>query len=190
MKKIFLTFLAVSFIFSANAWAGGNSDILAPDRVEKWDFGVGIAAGMNDGVDDAAFVSAALSYGVTPYIGLGIEAGWQEADGEDNIDTTVGVVPIMADIFLRIPTVHEKLVPYGVLGLGGAGVYVEQENRDDVDDTAFTWKLGAGADWFIDQNWIFNFELAYWSAGVDLPRTVITDDFDWWTVGISLKYVF
>ncbi len=196
MKKNFsLTLLATALFVSTNAFAAyGNtygrsdSDIQAPDRVGKWDLGLGIAAGMNDEVDDGAFVYGQISYGVTPYIGLGIEAGWQEADG--SAGETFGVVPVMADIILRIPTVHEALVPYGILGLGGAGVYAELDNQDDVDDTAFAWKLGAGADYFINPNWIFNFEFAYWSAGVTLPNTAITDDFDWWTVGVSLKYVF
>ena len=105
-------------------------------------------------------------------------------------DDDLGVVPVLADIIIRIPTVHEAMVPYGVLGLGGAGVYVERDNQDDVDDTAFAWKLGGGFDWFINTNWIFNFEFAYWDADVDLPGTEADNGYDWWTVGVSLKYVF
>ena len=186
MKNKFLLLLVLGASLTSSAWAAQS---LAPDRVGHWDLGIGIAAGMNDSADDAAFISAQTSYGVTPYIGLGIEAGWEEADSDTNNDT-IGVVPVMADIIVRIPTLHESLVPYGILGLGGAGVYIERDNRDDVDDTGFAWKLGGGADWFINTNWIFNFELAYWNADVTLPGTSVVDDFDWWTVGVSLKYVF
>lgn len=189
MKKFF-AFLLVGFCLTTAAWAGGNSEFLAPDRVGQWDWGIGIAGGLNDdGADDALFVSTALAYGVTPYIGLGVEAGWQEAD-MDTDNGTVGAVPVLFDILVRVPTVHEALVPYGVLGLGAAGVYVEQDNLDDVDDTAFAWKLGGGLDYFINRDWIFNFEFAFWNAGTELPGTSFDDDFEWWTIGISLKYVF
>ena len=192
MKKFFsLMLFAMGLVFTANAWAGGHSsDVMAPDRVSKWDWGVGISGGINDEANDAVFLSTAFSYGVTPYIGLGVEAGWQEADSDNTAEDTIGVVPIMADIILRIPTVHDKLVPYGVLGLGGAGVYISRDNQDDVDDTAFAWKLGGGADWFISDNRILNFEFAYWNAGAELPGTSVDDDYNWWTLGVGLKYVF
>ncbi len=192
MKNRFILLLVLGVSLTSSAWAAssGSAQSLAPDRVGRWDLGIGIAAGMNDTADDAPFVYAQTSYGVTPYIGLGIEGGWEEADLDDSGSSTVGVVPVMADIIVRIPTLHESLVPYGILGLGGAGVYIERDTNDDVDDTGFAWKLGAGADWFINSNWIFNFEFAYWNADVELPGTSVVDDFDWWTVGVSLKFVF
>jgi opacity protein-like surface antigen len=189
-NRFVLAFIGLLLGVSATAHAA-NGQVKAPDRVNRWDLGVGISAAMNDEADDSSFVSAAVSYGVTPYIGLGVEAGWQEADSDSGPDSTIGVVPVMADIIVRMPTVHDKLVPYGVLGLGGAGVYVETDNRDDADDTAFAWKLGLGADWFINQNWILNMEWAFWDADVELPGTGLgSDGLDWWTLGVSLKYVF
>ena len=193
MKKRFvLALLGLWLGLSMNAYAamrGGESGVLAPDRVGHWDLGIGVAAGMNDAADDSVFIYGQASYGVTPYIGLGIEAGWEEADGERN-NETVGVVPIMADIIIRVPTVHEALVPYGILGLGGADVYVDRDNLDDDSDTGFAWKLGAGFDYFINTNWIFNFEFTYWSTDVDIANTSVDDGFDWWTIGVALKYVF
>ena len=190
-NRLLLLLVAAGLGLASSAWAlqSQNREVVAPDRVGHWDLGLGVAAGMNDSADDAAFVYGQVSYGVTPFIGLGVEAGWEEADLGNGNDT-VGAVPILADIILRIPTIHESLVPYGILGLGGAGVYVERDNRSDLDDTGFAWKLGAGADWFINDHWIFNFEFAYWNADVSLPTTVIGEDFDWWTIGVALKYVF
>jgi hypothetical protein len=181
--------------FTAYAQNGMGKEALAPDRVGHWDLGVGIAASMNDGADDSSFISAATSYGVTPYLAIGVEGGWQEADG-DAADETIGYVPILADFIVRIPTVHEAIVPYGILGLGVAGVYVEdsdgsgRSNGYDSDDTGFAWKLGAGFDWFLNTNWIFNFEFAYWSADVDLPATSFGSDASFWTIGVGLKYMF
>ena len=193
MKKSFVpSILALVFClgFSVNAQAASQQGgSMAPDRVGRWDLGLGVANGSNSDSDDAAFIYGQVSYGVTPYIGLGVEAGWEESDSDRSTNDTIGVVPVMADIIVRVPTVHESLVPYGILGLGGAGVYIERDNQDDEDDTGFAWKLGAGFDWFINNNWIFNFEFAYWNADVTIPRVQI-EDFDWWTVGVSLKYVF
>ncbi len=191
MIKRGLIVLSLSlFVLSSTAFAGhSRSQSLAPDRVGHFDWGVGIAGSFADESEDAAFVSTAVSYGVTPYVGVGVEGGWQESDGSVTTET-VGVVPILADIIIRVPTIHESIVPYGILGLGGAGVYVERDDQDDVDDTSFAWKLGAGADWFINPNWIFNFEFAYWGISSDLPGTSVADDFDFWTVGVGLKYLF
>lgn len=176
--------------FTAHAGQGMmGKESLAPDRVGHFDLGIGIAAGFNSGADDSSFVSASTSYGVTPYLALGVEGGWQEADGDVSTET-VGYVPILFDIIVRVPTVHEAIVPYGVLGLGGAGVYVSKDNADDEDDTGFAWKLGGGVDWFLNTNWILNFEFAYWGLDVDVPHTSVGSDTDFWTLGVALKYLF
>ena len=197
MAKRFLGLtLGLLLSFSVSAYAAYSSTPSAPDRVGHVDWGVGIAGAFNDTSDDALFISTEVAYGVTPYIALGVEAGWQEADGEAS-DETVGWVPILFDIIVRVPTVHEALVPYGILGLGVGGVYVTDDNGngptnngDDSDDTGFAWKLGAGADYFINSNWIFNFEFAYWDVGVDLPRTTVGSNTSFWTLGVGLKYLF
>ncbi len=181
--------------FVAQAAYMPGKDTLAPDRVNRFDLGVGIAGGFNDGASDSSFISASTSYGVTPYLAIGVEGGWQEADGRAS-DETVGYVPILADIIVRIPNVHEAIVPYGVLGLGVEGIYVTNSNGagnnngNDSYDTGFAWKLGAGIDWFLNTNWIFNFEFAFWDASVDLPLASLGSDAGFWTIGVALKYVF
>ena len=197
MKKIFaLLLIALSMSVSESAWARSVNRTSAPDRLGKWDMGIGISAAANDGVDDAAYVSGSVSYGVTPYIALGVEAGWQEADGSDFNDESIGVVPVLFDVIVRWPNLHESIVPYGILGLGAIGVYATNENGagarqgDDSDDTGFGWKLGGGIDWFLNERWIFNFEFAYLSADVDVPTASVSSDYDFWTVGVALKYVF
>ena len=200
MKRFGLISLAFFLGLSVNAHAsmnsGSSAGILAPDRVGHVDWGIGIAGAFNDGADDSSFISTQIAYGVTPYVALGVEAGWQEADGNAS-DETVGWVPILVDIIVRVPTIHESLVPYGILWLGAAGVYVADSdgsgpnnNGDDSDDTGLAWKLGAGLDYFINSNWIFNFEFAFWDADVNLPRTTLGNNAGFWTVGVSLKYLF
>jgi opacity protein-like surface antigen len=183
-----LVLLAGSYAFAAEA----------PDRVGHWDLGVLGAGTSNDGnVDDSGWAQANLSYGVTPWIALGVEGGWQETD-TNNMTEELGIVGVMGDIIVRHPYLHDQLVPYGVLGLGVIGAYLSNEpptnssqQGDDVDDTAFGWKLGGGLDWFLNDNWVVNFEVAYWDGDVDLPGTsVADDDISFWTFGGGLKFVF
>ena len=189
-KRLVLLSLGLLLGLSANAFAAmGYAGSEAPDRVKQVDWGVGVSAAFNSSSDDTAFISTAVSYGITPYIAIGVETGWQEADG-DSQDDTVGFVPILADLIFRVPTVHESIVPYGILGLGGSYVYVDNDSRGDDDDTGFSWKLGGGIDWFINTQWIFNFEFAYWDADVNLPRTSLGNDASFWTLGVGLKYLF
>ena len=196
-KRLLLLSLMMGVALTGSAFAAGSGESVAPDRVGKWDMGLGIAGAMNDSVEDAAYFSTSVSYGVTPYIALGVEAGWQESDGAEINEEMVGAVPILFDIIVRVPTVHESIVPYGVLGLGAIGVYATNEDGtgsrqgDDVDDIGFGWKLGGGLDWFLNDRWIFNFEFGYLSADVELPTSSVTGgDYDFWTIGVALKYVF
>lgn len=203
MKRSLALVALLVFGFSSASYAavsrtryseGNATTAIAPDRVGRWDMGLFAAWAGNSDADDTGFFGANVAYGVTPWIALGLEAGWQEAEVEDGLGQDLGLVPIMADIIIRVPSVHETLVPYGVLGLGVIGAYVNNENNatangDDVDDVSFGWKLGLGADWFINDHWIMNFEWAYYMSDPDLPRTAVSD-VDFWTLGAGLKYIY
>ena len=165
-----------------------DSSVVAPDRVGRWDWGINIAAGFNDRSDDTAFYSTSIAYGVTPWIALGAEAGWQEASLSNTED--LGLVPVLADIIIRVPTVNATVVPYMVVGLGVMGAYVTDTNNNDSDNTSFGWKLGGGVDWFLNERWILNLELAYYGSSADLPRSSAGDSTSFWTLGGGLKYVF
>ena len=170
---------------------------VAPDRVGKIDLGVyGAGAFNNEDADDAGYIGLNLSYGLTPYFAIGLSGGWQEADTNNSLDA-VGEGVFMADLILRAPTLHDSLVPYGVLGLGAIGAYVERNlnstnanDANDVDDKAFGWKLGGGVDWFVNSNWIAYFEAAYYDTDVSLPGTNVPSGVDFTTVGGGIKYVF
>jgi opacity protein-like surface antigen len=199
-RSLLVIALLLGFAVQSHAMTRIDQQTTAPDRVGRVDWGLGVAASSNDAnMDDGAFYSTALSYGVHPNVALGVEAGWQEEDGAYN-EESIGMALILGDIIARVPTVHDNLVPYGVLGLGYGHVYVTDEegaaagvptlNADDIDDGGFAWKLGGGIDWFLDANWILNLEFAYWDTSADLYGSSIGNDPDFWTVGAGVKFAF
>ncbi len=191
LKRVLIFSFLMIFVIGATAFA-------APDRVNHVDVGLNGAWTSNDhNMDDSGLVGATVSYGVTPYVALGIESSWQEASGAFGAED-IGAATILGDIILRAPQVHESLVPYGVLGLGYLGAYVTDEsgdaatdNGDDVDDGGFAWKLGGGADWFINPNWIANVEISYTDSDPDLPGSSQgSNGVSYWAFGGGLKYAF
>lgn len=203
MKRAFAWLALPALLFTTASYAAPQRTTYndrgftaqAPDRVGQWDFGVFADFAFNGDSDDTGFFGASAAYGVTPWIALGLEAGWQESELSQDPDSDLGLVPIMADIIVRFPNTHQTIVPYGVLGLGVIGAYVADDNGvspsndgDDVDDISFGWKIGIGADWFVNDKWIVNFEWAYYNSDPDLQR--FDADVDFWTLGAGLKYVY
>jgi opacity protein-like surface antigen len=190
-------FKRIAFLFVAICLTGSAAYAAAPDRVNHLDLGVLAGGAFNDtNVEDAGYVQANVSYGITPYIAIGAEAGWQEADGSFD-EENVGSAQFMADIIVRNPYLHDALVPYGVVGLGSIHQYVTDEdgggpnnNGDDVNDSSFGWKIGGGVDWFLNPNWALNLEIAYFGASNDLPGSSAPDGSDFVTVGGGIKFVF
>jgi opacity protein-like surface antigen len=176
----------------------------APDRVQHLEIGVLAGGAFNDASEDTGYVQANVAYGITPWIAIGVEGGWQESDTDlaplGGSSEELGIGLVLADIIVRIPNhpFHEQLVPYFVLGLGAGDAYVTNDsgtsnvrNGDDVDDMGFAWKLGGGLDWFINDNWAIYGEVAYVDVDADLPGTSVgSDSIDFWTVGAGLKFVF
>jgi len=52
------------------------------------------------------------------------------------------------------------------------------------DESSAVWQAGAGLDVFVSEQWLLELEAAY-----KLPTSDL-DDFDFWTVGLSLQYRF
>ena len=186
---------AVSPAF-AEEWGDGiDSQTVALDRVGRWDWGVLGGGAFNGDFGDAGYIQTQLAYGLTPWIAVGAEAGYQENDGGDFNDENIGVVPVMADVIVRVPTLNKRVVPYGVAGIGAIGAWVKDEdgdapdnNGDDVDDTTFGWKIGAGADWFFHPNYIAYIEAAYFQGYNDLEGSSV-DDVGFGMFGAGIKYV-
>jgi opacity protein-like surface antigen len=189
LKRLMLTLTAI-LVAAGSVWAA------APDRVNRLEIGVSGGGAFNEsGLDDAGYAQANVAYGVHRNIAIGVEGGWQEGDTDALNEESIGIGLVLADIIVRCPDVHDALVPYFVVGLGGAGAYATNENGtgalqgDDSDDTAFAWKLGGGLDWFINPNWVINFEVGWVDLDVEL-QTASTQPSEMLTVTGGLKFVF
>ncbi len=194
MRKLWLALLALIVCASA-AYA-------APDRTGKFDMGVNVSGAIpdDDSVDGTAYVGGSLAYGVTNWLALGAEAGWAQFDESDaGITLEETAVPIMGDIILRVP-MESQFQPYAIVGLGAIVWNVDHNvpNLDVEVDTAFAAKFGGGFDWFINDNWILNFEGSYVTSDADLTArntvtgasVTVSGETDYWMVGGGLKYLF
>ena len=202
MKRTLSLLVLALMIFSSASYAAmqrgvysNRASSAAPDRVGRWDLGMFMGGAFNADADTTGFFGGQVAYGVTPWIALGLEAGWQEGQVSADADQDLGMVPILADFIVRFPNVNQTLVPYGVLGLGVIETYVTDNNGSgsnngkDSHDTAFGWKLGAGADWFLNENWIMNFELAYYDASAKLSNSA-AGSYNFWGLTVGLKYLY
>lgn len=161
------------------------------DRTGRNDFGIQVAGALDgDNVDDSLYLGAAFSHGVNPWLGLGIEGGWQETDFDITDDNDLSIVTVFGDIILRGHVPDWALQPYGVVGLGVLAAYTDTTSDND-DEYAFAAKFGVGLDWFINANWILNFEVAYIATGAEIDAgTTDTSNLDQWRIGAGLKYAF
>ena len=191
IKKLVLM-LALVMLAAQSAYA-------APDRVGKTDIGLSVAAAIPDADDSdtAAYVGGSFAYGVQSWLALGASIGWAEfEESASGIEIEERAVPIFADIIFRVPATEAQAQPYAVLGLG-AIVWDADINVANVDtdiDTAFAAKLGAGLDWFMNENWILNLEASYVFSDTEATVTNTSTgasisaegETDFWMVGGAL----
>lgn len=183
-----LVLLTVAVPVFADWGTGSAVSTKAPNREGRWDIGIMGAGAFNKDFDDGAYVQTQVSYGVTPWIGVGLEVGYQKNDGSWDGET-VELLPVLIDCIVRVPTLHESIVPYGVFGLGIMGAWVTNDNTNDVDSTGLVWKLGLGADWFFHPNWIAYVEAAYFNGDHKFYDRSSVEDVDFGTFGGGIKYV-
>lgn len=192
MKRSGLLFLALLLMGGA-----AHAEPLAGefDRTGRLDLGIegGGAFVDAESIDDNGWIQANASWGVNDWLAIGVSSGWTETDNDFGGQT--GIAEVMGDIIVRWQhhPWNQNLVPYGVLGLGSMWSYAEVDGQDDADDSTFAWKLGGGLDWWINNNWILNFEVAYHDATDDLPVNHLRtqdDSIGFTTVTGGLKFVF
>ncbi len=169
MKKIFFLLAVVSF-FPIAAQASS-------DRVGQWDAGVNVAGNLitDQQGDGAVYVGGNFSYGINEWLALGMSIGWSDSRfevtnsaGSNGKGGRVTSIPIFADAIFRVPNLdNRQLVPYGVMGLGG--IFTSEHGNGnaanlglDTDaEDGIAFKLGAGVDWFANNNWIYYLETGY-----------------------------
>ena len=184
----------------------------APDRAQKWDTGL-IIGGLSPVSADGSlepYWGGNFSYGINSWSALGMSVGAADFklkvvdDSGNKISAgKMQSFPIFVDIIFRASSLHESLVPYAVLGLGGivthkltsrdlSGGALHIKSSDD-----FAAKLGLGVDWFYKSDWIFNLEFnyVYTGAGVDVIRNsdglaLTNENIDYWFLGVGAKHLF
>lgn len=190
-KAAFIFMLAA--VFASSAYA-------APNRTHKLDVGVNVSGAIPDDseVDGTVYVGGSASYGLCEWFAIGVSSGWaefEESEGPFSFDETA--IPLFGDLIFRIP-MDNQIQPYGVIGLGVIFWNVDTNIPGlnvDVDD-AFAAKFGGGVDWFVNDNWIVNFEFAYVTSDADATATfngasaTANGETDFWMVGGGLKYLF
>ncbi len=174
----------------------------ASDRVGKTDIGFNASGAIpTDGnIDNAVYLGGSISEGVTDWIALGFEGGWAGfSESDSGIDVDENAFPMFGDIIVRIPNQNDWK-PYGVVGLG-AIFWDVKSNVSNVDvkiDTGFAAKFGGGVDWFVNENWMVNFEASYVISNSNVSATntttgasiTVDSDTDYWMVGGGIKYLF
>ncbi len=182
-----------------------------PDRTEKTDIGFQIGGLIPDSnqMNSEMYIGGSASYGITDWFALGIETGYGDARnkfavGPTQYNTHLSHIPLFFDMIFRYTKMTDyNVVPYGVFGLGG--VFFDVHGQGTLNDAnlkldvsnSFAIKLGAGADWFFNENWALNFEASYVWVDDDAKirdlgtgNAVDTAGLDYWTVEGAIKYVF
>ena len=181
-----------------------------PDRVRKTDVGFqigGLVPGDNH-LDSGAYYEGSVAYGLSDWFALGLETSYEDSGthfiiGITDHNAKLSRVPLFADLIFRHPMDDLNTVPYAVLGLGmlftdvhGAGTLTAANLKLQANDS-FAMKFGLGADWFINEHWMFNVEGSYVWASADAKiinlsdgTTVDSANMDYWMVGAGLKYLF
>jgi outer membrane protein W len=206
MKKAVALMIVLIFI-PLSAYA-------ASDRIGKWSAGINTSAGIFPvtGVDSAFNLGGNFGYELSEYFSLGMSAGWMNSDFRLNAPDGSGkfkagqvtMVPIFGDIIIWIPTGGRRdLAPYAVVGLGGLFTHVHNTgaasdaNLGVKSQNAFAAKFGGGADWYLNDSWVVNFEGGYVVTNAEMEVTNAatgdyykTNNLNYFYVGGGVKYLF
>jgi outer membrane protein W len=173
-------------------------------------FNVGIIGGgifpSDADIDETYYVGGNFAYGINNYLAVGAEAGytnWENKEGGTDYGD-VNAVPLFADLYLRYPLEIDinTFVPY-VIGATGVVFWDYDEsslltnNGISVNmDAKLGLKVGAGIDFFVDNNFAINIEGDYVWSDADVSIAAVgtvaaaTVDTDYWIVNGGLKYYF
>ena len=207
MKKLVLFLFALLLISVSVADA-------APDRTGHWNVGVNVAGGIptDDGISAGVQVTGRADYGLNRWLALGFSGGWQgfELDSASGTGITVNGAdltgfPLFADFIFRVPVGDMPYEPYVIAGLGtviwdvsDTSAFSSTSSADISTEveSSLAFKLGGGLDYFVNNNWILNFEAAYVFNDSDVTFTssgssaTTSVELDYWTVGGGVKHHF
>ena len=183
-KSLVMLFVMASLVGLADTGAYGENT--------KGKFGLGLRGGpsvysqdVGDGVDGDAgpVVSLVLTYGITDFLSLGFNVEWETHNIDDlgvvdNGGGNLRTISLLPLIELRKD--FGSLTPYAFVGAGlNFNTFDEDKVLDSANivvepDNTFAFKVGAGADYFITQNWAFNTELGWKLNKGDIKGTIFS----------------
>lgn len=153
---------------------------------------------------NAASMFGRLEYNLNPNWSLGAEVGHYFDSGVSGSGIDAGDLSgwsLFGDVLVKFPN-ESQLVPYALVGLGGIFWNFDESSSlknagitTSVGDS-FAVKTGGGVDWFLNDNWALNLEVAYVfansSATVSAGNVSLTSsgNIDHLLVGGGLKYRF
>lgn len=126
-----------------------------------------------------------LTYGLTDNLALECEGGYYRL--KSKAGTRLGVYSFHTNLQLRANT--KKIVPYLTGGIGFQHYRYRDIGEGDRRDKRFSYsyKTGAGAEYFINKNWAVNIEADYIYGNTGGKATL---DVYGWQYGGGVKYYF
>lgn len=132
--------------------------------------GVGLGSGISDTLEDYTF-----GYG----IGLGyrygnyrIEAEFSKRDDVEKSSYISGVKSVNEFVSKSyMINAYYDIFPYAIItpyvsgGLGASELTYSPASTDSVNETNFTWNVGGGLSWKINNRWNVDLAYRYWSFG-------------------------
>lgn len=170
MKKILISVIALMFISAAGS-------VMASDKPTSPDyfyasgmFNVVFDTGTDTGdiLDDNGF-SGGIALGNRIQEHIRLEGEYQYLDDSNKLK----VNSIMTNIYYDFGT-WSNITPYVTTGIG-IGWFDYTDSHVEGDDHSFVWKLGAGADYEIDDTWSVGIRYTYFDAtdGIDYDTNQI-----------------
>jgi len=163
MKKILCTVMALAFVASAGMGMAGTPD----EFYGSGNIGINFATGTD--VEDIDFDegwqgSVALGNRIQEHIR--VEAEYQYLDTDNDVD----VNSIMGNGYYDFGT-WGNVTPYVTTGIGIA--WFNGEGFDS--DHSMVWKLGAGADYAVNDKWSVGARYTYFDAidGIDYDTNLV-----------------
>jgi len=160
----------------------------------------------DDDIDSTWYVGGNLAYSISNYIAIGGEVGYSSWEDENNgLDYgDVRAIPLLADLYLRHPIDMDGqlFLPYAVVGVGVVFFDYDESsllesNGIEVDmGTELGVKLGAGFDYFVQEDVALNFEGSYLWSDTDMTVAAFGQqasadiDTDSWMIVGGVKIYF
>ena len=153
----------------------------------------------NKNLGNSAGVNARIGYRILPWLALETQYEWLDRFTVfPNPSTSVVFTPNTVTGNLRLILPFGQIQPYALAGVG-VGVWSADRqlvnSNDSVSSTGFAYRLGAGVDFYLSENWILGIEgtgvLNTQTLGFDETRVPFElNGLDYFSVAAGIAYRF